>query len=254
MADTPQNPQQNPVAPPLPSTKPQQPPTAPKHIRPKLGKNVIGCTAAIAVSILLGLSVIALAVAKTGAFQIPLFSDFYSGPIPTRLVSAEPMTANAFKVLLSSRLFSQSLTKKSPPYAIKLNEKEITAVLQTAIDTALRDQKWKQVFTQIVIRQTDLEMLSQYERGPIRLNVLVRFVPVMEDGGVRFDPVFAQVGDYRIPSTIAYTVLGYLFSRDLGTWSIKFGDMSLSEIRLHDAYLDAVVSSRAPAKVPEELK
>jgi len=234
-----------PPAPPKPQPTPQARPAAPHHIKPKIGKNTIGCFVSIAVAVLAGLSVIALLVAKSGIVSLPLFSRFYTGPIPTRLINAKPITANQFKVLLSSRVFSAGIANKRPPLTIKLNEKEITGALETAIDTALRDEEWKQVFTQIVIRPTDFEMLSQFERGPFRFDVLIRFKPVIKGGGVSFDPVYAQVGDYVIPPSVAYAVLGYLFSRDLGTWDVKFGDLALSNVKLFDAYLEAVISTTA---------
>lgn len=230
-------------APPRPQPAPPIRPAAPHHIKPKIGKNTIGCFVSIAVAVLAGLSIIALLVAKSGIVKIPFFSRFYTGPIPTRLISAKPITANQFKVLLSSRVFSAGIANKKPPLIIKLNEKEITGALETAIDAALRDEEWKQVFTQIAVRPTDFEMLSQFERGPFRFDVLLRFKPVIRGGGVSFDPVFAQIGDYVIPPSIAYNVLGYLFSRDLGTWDVKFGDLKLSDIKLFDAYLEAVIST-----------
>lgn len=263
MADpqtTPTNPvtgSQPPVISPAPvKTPPNREPQhlAPHRVKPKLGKNVLGCVASAAVVALVGISILALLTAKTGVVKLPLFSRFYTGPIPTRLVNAKSITVNQFRVLLSYQLFNQGLTKKNPPYTIKLTEKDVSGALETAIDTALRDQKWKQIFTQLVIRPTDFEMLSQYEYGWVRLDVLIRFKPVMESGGVRFEPVYAQVGDYPIPPSVAYTVLGYLFSRDLGTWSIKFGDMVLTSVRLYDGYLEAVVSSPAPTAAPEPLK
>lgn len=209
-----------------------------QRVAPKVGKNAIGCA-------LFGIAVFAALVcgmmfmiAKSGIIRVPLFSTFYQGPSPTRLVSAQPLTPAAFKVLLGSRFISQAVAHVPPPYTIQLSEKELTGAVMDAVETALRDQTWKQVYSQIVIRPTDLEMYVQFERGPWRAEMLARFQPVVTSGGVRFDPLYVQIGDLHVPAAAAYRLASYLFSRDLGTWTVQFGDQKLQSVVLHDGTLN----------------
>lgn len=231
-----------------PSTGTAQTPSTPpittktRHIAPKVGKNVIGCSALFVVATLIGICVLLILIAKTGLIQIPAFSSLYHGPTPTRLVSAEPITPNAFKVLLGSRFFSQATAQLPPPYTVSVTEKELTGAVMNAIDVALRDGRWKQVYTQLVIRPTDLELLSQFERDALRIDLLVRFRPVVADGGVKFDPVFVQIGDYRLPAAAAYRAVSYVFARDLGTWIVKFGDATLQSLALHEGVMDVTAT------------
>lgn len=213
-------------------------------LKPKVGKNIARFVAVLAAIILLVVSMLAFAVAKTGIVTVPLFSRWYHGPTPTRLVSATPLTADAFRVLLGSRFFSQAVERKPPPYAVRVTEKELTGAIMTTIDAALRDGAWRQVHTQMVIRPTDLEFFSRFERGSVRMDVLVHFVPVIQDGELRFDPVSVRIGDYPLPAALAYRAASAVFARDLGAWTVSFGDARLESIRLLDGEAEIVATVR----------
>lgn len=213
------------------------------RIKPKMGKNVLGCLGVGALIFLILASLVLYAVAETGVVRVPLFSRLYHGPTPTRLVAAHPMTTDAFRVLLGSRFFNQALKHPKPPYTVDVSEKELTGVIMNAVDIALRDLSWKQDYTQLVVRPTDVEFLSQFSRGPLHLDMLVRFNPVIQEGGVRFDPFFVQIGDYRLPASVAYRIAGYLFSRDLGTFFLSFGEATLQDLMLKDGVIEIVAAS-----------
>ncbi|MFH1620715.1 MAG: hypothetical protein ABIB04_01380 [Patescibacteria group bacterium] len=233
----------------LPEQKAALPPsTSSFRIKPKIGKNVISCSVIASLAILILLFGLLYAVAKTGLVKMPFFSRFYTGPIPTRLVQAEPMTPEEFSVLLGGRFFSEALEKESPPYVVSFNERELTGVIMMAIDIALRDASWKQIFTQIVIRPTDFEFLSKYERGVIKVDLLMRFKPDVVGGRITLDPVSIQIGDYKLPATFAYRVASYIFSRDFGSWELNFGEAELLAIRLFEgrAEVMADVTSAKP--------
>lgn len=219
-----------------PSNSPQT-----QHIKPKVGKNFLTCLG-IAAAILLLMLVLALAaVAKTGIVNIPGFSRLYRGPIPTRLVPAEPMTSEAFRVLLSSRFISQALDKKSPPFKAKLSEQELTGALMLGIDQALREELTEPVFAQIVVRPTDLELTLKLERGWLRFDVLARLVPQVKNGEVSFDAVEVQLGDYQLPPSWAYHVASWIFKRDLGAWTLNFGEAKLLDMKLFEGYAEITV-------------
>lgn len=235
------------MAPPPVPPKPQPAP-APVRIKPKVGRNVLTCWTYSILLAVLAVSVGLYLFAKTGVVKIPFFSDFYNGPQPTRLVKVQPMAYEAFERILSSQLRSEGLKKQKPPYVIRLTERELTGVLAQGIDTALREDEWKQVYTQVAVEPNELELVGQFRRGWVRLDALIRFVPRVTGGGVNFEPVYVKVGDYPVPARFAYQIIGYLFSRDLGAWVLKFGDLRLSAVHLSRGYLELVVASGVPGE------
>ncbi len=216
-------------------------------IKPKLGKNIISCVVLIFTTILIISLGLLFAVAKTGLVKIPLLSRFYTGPIPSRLVQAEPMTTEEFKVLLGGRFFSEALEKQTPPYVVSFSERELTGVIMTAIDLALRDAAWKQIYTQIAIRPTDFEFLSKFERNSIKLDLLARLKPILKEGKIMFEPVLIQIGDYKLPASFAYRVVSNIFSRDFGAWELKFGEVQLLTLRLFEGRAE-VTAKAIPAE------
>lgn len=199
----------------------------------KIGKNIL-VVAGTVVGVLVLLSMLlAFAVAKTGIVSVPLFSRWYVGPMPTRVVSGIKTTPDGFLRTLESRMRTEAM-KGAPPYELSVSEQELTGALQSAVTTALRTQGWDRADVQIVLRPTDMEVLGRFQRGSLAPQLLARFVPRIADGGLRFEPIFVQLGDYPLPPSLANTVLTTIFSRDFGTWTMSFGDVKLSNIRLSD--------------------
>lgn len=244
-AASPPVPPQPPVLPP-PAPQKTAPAQSPQRIRPKVGKNVLTCWTYSVILAVMGLSVCLLLAAKSGVFTIPFFSSYYLGPMPSRLVKSPPISAEDFEASLGDQLRAAAQKNKTPPYVIRLTERELTGAMSSGVENALRDDKWKYVFTQIAVEPTEIELVGQFRRGWIRLDVMVRFVPRLVQGGVSFEPVYVQIGDYRLPPQMTYQIIGYLFSRDLGAWVLNFGDLRLSEVHLSRGYLELVVASTAP--------
>ncbi|MFZ2804328.1 MAG: hypothetical protein WA001_03820 [Patescibacteria group bacterium] len=217
-------------------------PSAPIHIKPKVGKNDFGC-AGIAVAVLLVVVVLVLfVIAKSGVLRIPLFSNLYHSPMPTRVVSASLITPADFTSLLQTRLVSQMETKNAPPYEVALTEQELTGALSGVIPSALRGSGWTVESSQMAITSSSVELLGLFQRGAFHADVLVHFVPRINEGGLSFDPVSFQLGDYPLPPALMYPLVSFIFSRDLGTWSINFGSVKLEGIQLKNGELDLQTS------------
>ena len=218
-------------------------PPLPPHLRPKLGRNVLSCaTIVFAVLLVLG-AAFAFALAKSGLVAVPVFSRFYAGLHPTRIVSAAPMSVADFQKLLETRLRSQLVAEKKPPFEVPMSEKELTAVMQDAILRGLDGQSWTVSSTQVVILPTDMEFSSRFTRGIFHLDIVARFALKVHDGGVGFEPTAIRIGDYSLPPSIAYQAVTYLFSRDLGTFYLRFADMRLQDVRLKDGEATLVVTT-----------
>ncbi|MFH1078073.1 MAG: hypothetical protein V1745_02185 [Patescibacteria group bacterium] len=224
------------------STAPQPQPAV-KPAKPIVGKNMFSVLSVIAGFVLAVLMLIAFLVAKTGIIEIPIFSWFYEGPEPVRYVESTPITADAFRVLVSSRLIAKAAKRETlPPYTIRVTEQEMTGGLNSVIYRALRDQEWKTSMVQLAATPGFLEFLGKFQHGPLHVDTRVRFRPVVEKGGIRFEPIDIRVGDYPIHPSIVRTVAGIIFSRDLGTWILTFGDGALEQAKLEEGAVDIVAS------------
>lgn len=214
-----------------------------------IGKNIFGCASAFVVTLVLVFGGALLLVAKTGVVHVPFFSSFYHGPAPTRLVAAQPISMDAFRVLLGSRFFNQALAAKSTSttalpkeFRVRVTEKELTGVVMNAIDTALRSGSWHQSYAQIVIRPTDVELYGQFISGSQRIDLLARFIPHAGTDGIRFDPSFVQIGDIPLSPSLAYRAASTVFSRDLGTWSGSFGTAHIRDVQLTDGVMELIAT------------
>ncbi|MBU1348915.1 hypothetical protein KJ781_02505, partial [Patescibacteria group bacterium] len=192
--------------------------------------------------ILATLLLLAFAVAKTGIVEVPGFSRFYHGPEAVRAVTPTPMTADAFRVLVSSRLISKAAQGLRPPYTVRVTEGELTGGLGAVIGVALRDESWKVSEAQIAVTPEFLEFLGKFEWGVFHVDTRIRFTAIVEKGGVRFEPTDIRFGDYPIHPSFARSIAGIVFSRDLGTWILTFGDGMLEQATLVDGAVDIVAS------------
>lgn len=215
-------------------------------LKPKVGKNDIGCAALAIFALLVIVSLILIVVAKSGLLRIPVFSNLYHGPIPTREISVPALTAAQFQTMVGSRLQTEATTH-APPYIVTISEKELTGAMEEAITMAVRGSGWTKDRAQIAVTPQNLELLGEFHRGPWHVDLLIRFVPRVADGKLSFDPVSIHVGDYSLPAAVAYPIVSEVFSRDLGSWSLDFGTFRLQAIGLHDGELDLVTAAALPS-------
>lgn len=222
---------------------PNQPPVT----KPVFGKNALSILVMVAVIFLIVIVGGAFALAKSGLVTVPVFSErFYTGPQPIRKVQSAPIDATAFRVLVSSRLLAQTAERKPPPYVITLSETELTGALKGVIDQAFRDQGWTVNASQVAVMPTYLEFTGLFVRGPVHLDVRVRFMPVLEQGGVRFLMKDIRLGDYPLHPKAAERLAGLVFARDLGTWALSLGDVHLESVILQSGALQLVTSVKTP--------
>lgn len=215
-------------------------------VKPVIGKNILSVLSTFAAIILVLIFGSAFILAKTGFVNVPLFSRWYVGPKPIRIVEAEPIDATAFRVLVSSRILAQAAANKKPPYKISLSEAELTGGVQSVINQALRDQDWQIENPQLAITPESVEFFGRLRRNATRVEVLFKFEPVVQNGGLKFEPSYLRVGDYPIHPKLINDLASLFFSRDLGTWVFSSGDIRLESVILKDGKLDLTVSQRAP--------
>jgi len=216
------------------------PPAPARPTKPIFGKNALIVMSVIAGCILAVILLLAFAVAKTGVIEVPFFSRFYHGPEPVHVVAPEAMSADAFRVLVSSRLLAMAAEGKKPPYTTRVTENEMTGGLKAVIDLALRDEQWKASDVQLAVTKDYLEFTGKFQRNTIHVDMRVRFIPIVETNGVRFEPTDVRFGDYPVDPGVARYVAGLILSRDLGTWLMTFGEATLQRVILRDGAVDIV--------------
>lgn len=177
------------------------------------------------------------AVAKTGLVRVPIFSTFYHGPTPTRVVSSEPISAEAFQASLTQQARSQFVAGRTTTATIRIEERELTGAIKAALVQGLREQDATADQVQIVITPEFLEVSGRLVQGKTTADLRVRLVPVIESGAIRFDATDVRLGDYPIHPSLAHQLAGALFSRDFGTWRISFGDIRFTSLQLQEGVM-----------------
>ena len=119
-----------------------------------------------------------------------------------------------------------------------MSEAELSGALQSVITNALHGQGWSIRTVQMAVRSTDLELYVQIDRGIFHADVVARFTPVIASDGLKLEPVFFQIGEYALPKSFVYPLLGYVFDRDLGAWNLSFGEIRLRTVVLHEGELE----------------
>jgi hypothetical protein len=211
-------------------------------IKPKIGKNVLGCAGILLLVLLLLILLVAFAIAKTGIVNVPVLAQWYRGPQPTRVVSAEPKTLDEFRTDLAGKFLDEARKGKKPPYTISVSESELTGALMGGIEEGVRDEGWRESSAQSVIHSDRIEILLKLKKEDRTAEFLIDFVPQIENGGVRLVPISFQFGDYPIPVSVAERIAGSYFKRDFGITTLSVGEARLSAITLKEGVMEITAS------------
>jgi hypothetical protein len=203
------------------------PDLAPKKvsIKPKLGLNALSVAMIMLGILVLFLSVTAFLVAKTGFLTIPVFSRFYVGPVPIRLIQAKPLGWDEFRVGLAGQIYEQRERQKQG-YAVQVSEQELSGLMKSAAEQGLRGEAWDLDLIQVAVTPEYMELYTKLEwRKMGNLDLLARFKPILDEkGNVHFEILETKIGDIKLPVSWGRALIGNVFSRDLGSWEIKIGE------------------------------
>ncbi len=184
-------------------------------------------------------------VAQLGLVRVPLLSAGYTPPQPTRVIANQKtIDAEAFRTLVALRLQTYIRQHPRPPYHLVLTEQELTGALRGAIGEALRGPGVTQEHLQVVILPDAFEFSGQFSVGWLHLDAVARMRPVVQDGGIRFEPAGVRVGRLRVPDAVAMKLLSLALSREVGVWQISASGISVHSVSLKTGSADIELSQK----------
>lgn len=214
-----------------------------KKIKPKWGKNLVSCGVFLIAFLAILVVFLGAALAKTGLVEVPLFSYLYHGPQPIRLVKGEAVTWDEFRIRLAGRIYEQR-NRQTDVYTIQISEAEITGLLTSSVEGALRNTDWQPLVTQIAVSPSGMETFLKFKwRGYLNFDLLFVFEPkVDEQGDIYFEIKKTRFGDYPLPASWGRTIAGFVLSRDLGTWELKIaGEKAIKAISLLEKGINLII-------------
>ena len=190
--------------------------------------------------ILIG-SGLAFAVAKSGVLEVPLFSMWYQGPQPARLVTPVALDQAGLNALIAQRL-QQQAEQHAAPYTVNVTESELSGDVLSQAKAALQAKGWSIENLQVAILPSGLQAYGRLVKAPWHVDFLLNFQASVSNGVLHFTISHVQVGDYPLPTSFAIQSLSSFFGQDLSTWSIDLGSAGLRDVQLHDGSLDLILN------------
>lgn len=218
-----------------------------KRLHPPVGHNTLSCTLYAIIAGLILLSIAVYFLSESGLLRVPFLSRYYQAPQPVRLIRAQSMDWENFKVRMSARLIEQQI-HGAESFVLPVSEEELTGLFLTVAEQGLRSKNYKVDVAQVAVTTAGLEVFLKMDwRKICNMDLLVHLRPLVKsDGVVEFVVEDAQFGDLKIPGAWAMPLAGYLFTRDFGSWRFMMGDdINLHSISLFDRSLNIILGRDA---------
>jgi hypothetical protein len=189
-----------------------------KELKSKKRKKALTCCALEFILVLLILSLLAAAIAKTGLVVIPGFSKiFYKTPSPQKIVSITPEEIKNFEVDLTQKLKNQVESQIQPGVAgqkievtLEFTEKELTAFLR-----ALENQGTSPLKnSQISITQESIEIFGEIET-PSKTFLTVAMKPDILNDKLKITLQKIKIGTLPIPLAFGNFIIDKFLNNQL---------------------------------------
>lgn len=219
--------------------------------QPMVGKKtrrIYGVSIFLVVVLLAGLL---LALAKTGMVEVPLFSYFYQGPTPGRVVTSPPIDPTLLGKEVQLQAAEQMVANpQATSYHLQVTETQLTGALESLAPSFFRTQDWKMEKVQLAIESSDIEVYGKFSRGFLHADVLLHAIPVINKDGLSFNVTSLRLGDYSLPPSMVHQVLSVVFARDLAHWSFALSHFTLTQIKLAPGIATIILSSATSPTTP----
>lgn len=240
---------------PMPSRPSLPPPPPPKGAKPVKLKTIsdtvttvvkkkhIGKQLLIAlVVVLLILSVLAVLIAKTGVYTVPIFSSFYHARPVTRVVEAPAIMPKDLLMKVNTQLRSATSTKGGD-VSVTVSESELTGALKGAFETTLRRPGVIVDHSQIVVTPSGLEVAASVRNETMFVKVIATIVPILDSGKISFETKDVYLGDLKMPASALSQIERIAFGAEIGSFQATAGAYGLKQFTLKDGAINLIFST-----------
>ncbi len=208
---------------PMPDVPPRQ---YYRRERKPLRKRIKFACCLVFLFLIFGLGLISIAaIAKTGIWQIPLFSDiFYKIPSPDRLIEVKPQDINTFAAGLKLKSLLNGVV------SLEISEKELTFILQELLTTGTDPYFASNL--QANIFSDRIEVFGLLLK-PIKTNLTLKIKPQVVSNHLDFEIQEIKAGDLSIPPAFIKPVLDIFLKGALSKLNEKlsqFGEIQGLEL------------------------
>jgi hypothetical protein len=206
-------------------------------VRPKIGRNVLGCFLYAIFALAAISAIVMVAVAKSGIVAVPLISKWYVGPRPTRTVEAG--TEKPEELLGAVRTaIEQGGTAERVQHVVSYSESELTAAVRGALAEAEKRGDVQTGSAQIVVRPDAVQLTGRFRIKGIMADALIEFLPSAENGVMKLKITKAKFGDLPVAPALAKVALDSALGRDSSQWNLNIADHEIKGVTLKDRMLE----------------
>lgn len=183
------------------------------------------------------LLLVAVLIAKTGAYKIPYLSSLYHQRIVTRVVNASPISARALLSRANDELKSATSTQGDDALIV-FSEQDITGAFRNALQTSLKRPDVKVDDAQIVVTPSGLEVTAFVRNETMSVHLFTKIVPVVSEGRVMFNVKEVYVGDLPVPASSLKQIERIVFGSEIGSFEATAGKFHIKNISMKDGFVE----------------
>jgi hypothetical protein len=206
-------------------------------VKPKIGRNVLGCVLYALLILAVFAAIIMVAVAKSGIVSVPFVSQWYFGPRPTRPVEAGTEKPETLLAPIRTAI-GETGTPERVLHVVSYSEAELTAAVRGALAAAAARGEVEADGLQVVVRPDAVQLTGHFRIKGLMADTLIEFVPSAENGAMKITIVKAKFGDFPVAPSIAKIALDSALGRDSTTWDLDIAEHEIEKIALKDRALE----------------
>jgi len=205
-------------------------------VKPKIGKNALGCVLYALLVIAALAALLFVAAAKSGIVVVP-YLHLYTGPVPAREVCVTSETIEDAIAEVKEAVIAPGAFGERELHTVTYTEAEATAAIRAALADAAARGEADPEKTFIVIRPDVVQLTGKFWVKGLPVNAQIEFVPSAQDGLLVISITKARFGDIPVAPSVAKLALDAAFGRDSSVWNIDVADHEIHAVELGDGAL-----------------
>lgn len=212
----------------------QEEPALPKIKKHHLKRN---CCLLVLLLFIFSLVTAAAAAAKTGIFEIPVFSSiFYRLPKPAREVKIESQTSAGGQNL------NFSLNVETKKITLELTEEDLTFLLRRAL--AQGNFPYFAPNLQVLISDGEAELYGLLLK-PLKVNLTLKLKPILAAGKLDFELTKIKLGDLPMPAGYGNMIVHRLLQKPLAQLNSTAAKLQLENLALSEKKAEVILGSQS---------